>query len=120
MVHLFTPLLTAALVASPGPAPAGETHGASCANDQPARVSRAVTPETPAIAEMQRLTGTTMVRVDLSSTGEVLATAVARSSGSPMLDRAALATARAQGYVPEFKDCRPVAGSYGIEVEFTD
>ena len=121
MFHLFTPLLTAALVASSGPLPAAQTHGASCAaDDQPARVARAVAPEKPAIAEMQKLSGTTVVQVDLSDTGEVLGTAVARSSGSPMLDRAALATARAQAYAAEIKACRPVGGSYGIEVEFTD
>jgi TonB family protein len=120
MFHLFTPLLAATLVAASGPVSA-QTHGASCAaDDRPARVARAVTPETPAVAEMLRLSGTTIVRVDLSNTGDVVGAAVARSSGSSMLDRAALAAARAQAYAPQIKDCRPVAGSYAIAVEFTD
>jgi protein TonB len=121
MFHLIASSLTAALVVASVPASAAETHGATClADGQPARISHMVAPETPAIAKLQSLSGTTVVRVDISNAGSVLRTAVARSSGSAMLDRAALAAARAQAYTPEIEACRPVAGSYALEVEFAE
>jgi periplasmic protein TonB len=121
MLHLLAPALTALLLTPVASATDAVTHGASCtAPDQPAKIVRSVTPEMPTIAKAANLTGTTVVRVDLSSTGSVTATSVARSSGSVTLDRAALNVAKAQAYSPETQDCRAVAGSYGVEVEFAD
>lgn len=89
MFHLLAQSLPTVLLAAG--LPVAETHGASCAAPfGPARVARTVVPQAPPIADLLHLTGTTLVRVVLSATGSVEGTSVAHSSGSPMLDRAAL------------------------------
>ncbi|HYZ15719.1 MAG TPA: TonB family protein, partial [Candidatus Acidoferrum sp.] len=60
----------------------------------------------------------TLVRVDLSSTGALRNALVAKSSGNDELDRAALSAARHQTYAPESVNCRTVAGSYLVSVDF--
>jgi outer membrane biosynthesis protein TonB len=42
---------------------------------------------------------------------------VAHSSGSVVLDKAALPTARSMTYAPETQSCKTVPGSYAVEVE---
>jgi TonB family protein len=119
MFHLLAQSLVAALLA--GPAPVMGTHGASCtAEYQPARIVRTAGADTPAIAKLDRLSGTAVVRVDLSDAGNVVGTYVARSSDSALLDRSALAAAKMQAYAPETQACRAIAGSYAVEVEFAD
>jgi TonB family protein len=119
MIHLLAQSLAAVLLA--GPIPISATQGASCAAEsRPARIVRSAGAETPALAKLERLSGTAVVRVDLSDGGTVIGTSIARSSGSGILDRSALAAARTQAYAPETQACRAIGGSYGIEVEFTD
>ncbi len=48
----------------------------------------------------------------------VLAATVFRSSGSPLLDRAALQAARQSSYAPEIDDCVKVAGDYIFRADF--
>jgi TonB family protein len=96
-------------------------HGASCtAPHQPASIVQALTPDTPQIAKLEQLTGTTVVQVDLAEDGSVLGSYVARSSGNALLDRAAIQTTKKMAYAPETRRCVHVAGSYAVEVEFTD
>jgi TonB family protein len=119
MFLLLAQSLVAALLTAPAPVMA--THGASCtAESAPARIVRSSVADAPAIAKLDRLSGTAVVRVDLSDAGNVVGTYVARSSGSALLDRSALATAKMQAYAPETQACRAIAGSYAVEVEFAD
>lgn len=115
MYELLAVVLTAALF--PSPVVVGE-HGAGCAPDLPARTIQAVTPDIPALAQLEGLSGTSVVRVDLSDTGGVSGAYVAVSSGSSILDRAAIRTAKSMVYAPETRSCRAVPGSYAIQVEF--
>jgi TonB family protein len=96
-----------------------QAHPASCAADrQPASIVQASTPDYPVIAQAAGLTGTSVIRIDLSETGSVVSAFVAHSSGSVVLDRAALRTARSMTYAPETQSCKTVPGSYAVEVEF--
>jgi protein TonB len=98
-----------------------QAPGASCeAANVTASTIYAEQPETPAVATTMHLTGTTLVQVDLDSAGSIVGTSVAKSSGTPLLDRAALVAARASTFRPEMKNCAPVGGSYIFEVQFPE
>jgi protein TonB len=94
------------------------THPASCAVDQSARIVEAVPPEYPPLAVINGLSGKALIRVDISETGHVVGSWVRTSSGSGILDQAALRAVNATVYAPETKACTSIAGSYGVEVEF--
>jgi protein TonB len=115
---LFLPAaMTAALLSSPDGLAA--THPQSCTTiDRPAHIVRSVEPQYPPIAKLQNLTGTSFIRVDLSATGRALGANVAVSSGSILLDRAALEAVKSSVYEPETRSCTAIPGSYAIEVEF--
>ena len=83
-----------------------------------ATTTNPVAPDTPETAREQGATGTVQVRVSLSAAGSVLAATVYRSSGSPLLDRAALQAARQSSYAPEIDDCVKVAGDYIFRADF--
>ncbi|HMD01338.1 MAG TPA: energy transducer TonB [Candidatus Baltobacteraceae bacterium] len=98
---------------SPSPKPA-------CAQPHvDATVTRPVEPDYPELAKQQSLTGVTQVKVTLSETGAVQGTDVYKSSGSSLLDRAAIAAAKQSSYSPEIDNCVKQAGSYIFRAEFT-
>jgi protein TonB len=113
-------------IASNGPDPGtGGTVGPtdspapSCtAPDIAARAVDVVTPDTPEMAQEQGLTGTTQVQVSLDPSGSVTDASVYRSSGSELLDRAALAAARRSTYHADVRDCEAVSGTYLFSVTF--
>ena len=72
----------------------------------------------PEIATALNVNGTTYVRVDLDAGGGVRETSVWRSSGVPLLDRAAVKAAQESRFQPEIRNCAPVAGTYLFVVEF--
>ncbi len=114
-------LLPAVLAATFWGAPAGAASPAraACTTDRtPAGISRKVYAEYPELARLQGVSGMSVIRVDLSPTGDLVSAAVQTSSGSAILDRAALAAAGAAGYAPETRGCRAVAGSYAVQVTF--
>lgn len=78
------------------------------------------TPEMPAAARDAGLSGTTQVKVDLSASGTVVDASVAVSSGSTILDVAAIQAAKRTTYAPKVVDCQRVPGSYLFRVEFDD
>jgi TonB family protein len=88
--------------------------------DGPATPLVAVVPEKPVVAASMDLTGTTLVQVDLDASGEILDAHVMKSSGTPMLDRAAVASVKASTFRPEVRGCVAVAGSYLMEVDFPE
>lgn len=75
-----------------------------------------VTPEYPLDADNAE--GTTLVLVELSRAGDVLAVSVFRSSGSRVLDRAALNAAKQSTYAPKMINCIPAAGRYLFRADF--
>jgi TonB family protein len=83
-----------------------------------AALTNAVAPEYTASAREQGATGTVLVKVVLSPTGNVTQVGVYRSSGNDALDNAALQAALAGSYSPETNDCKPVGGSYIFHANF--
>ena len=112
-----------AVLFNSGPAAAEQGQGARAicaAPNAPAAVHQIVAADTPQIALLQGQTGTAVVEVSLSETGQLTSATIASSSGYRWLDLAALSSVREQKYSPELSDCRPVSGSYLIDVEFND
>ncbi|MDP9017634.1 MAG: energy transducer TonB [Candidatus Eremiobacteraeota bacterium] len=75
-------------------------------------------PETPALALEQGLAGSVKVKVDLSAGGVVTDAKVFESSGSSILDAAAVEAAKRTTYIPKTVDCEHVPGSYLFRVTF--
>jgi periplasmic protein TonB len=93
--------------------------GEGCtARDHAAAIAGVPFFEMPEIARLQRVTGESLVRIDLTASGALRSAALASSSGNRWLDGAALATARISRYVPEVRNCTPIAGAYLISVQF--
>ncbi|MGA7353876.1 MAG: energy transducer TonB [Candidatus Cybelea sp.] len=74
--------------------------------------------EMPQIAEAKGDGGTSVVEVDLLSSGALNHYALEQSSGNPILDDSALRTARMTSYRPETKNCAAIPGSYLLVVDF--
>ena len=85
-----------------------------------ASTAYAAVADRPNVADEMHLTGTTLVQVDLDDTGALVSAEVAKSSGVGVLDRAALAAARASKFTPAIQNCTPTAGSYLFEVDFNN
>ena len=117
MPFLLSAAIMAALLSSPDYV-ASERPPQCAADDQLARVVRSVDPDYPAIAKLQGLAGTSKIRVDLTATGSVAGAYVVVSSGSSILDQAAIRTAKSIGYAPETRSCTALPGSYAVDVEF--
>ncbi len=75
-------------------------------------------PDTPETAREQGTTGTVQVKVSLSATGSVIAAIVYKSSGSPLLDQAAVRAAKQSAYAPEIDRCVKVSGDYVFRADF--
>jgi TonB family protein len=129
---LFSKITSVMLAAALMPLPVGmitgavgaqelpSTSAASCeVPNAPATTAYAAPAERPSIAAMYDLSGVTSVKVDIDQAGAVVSTSVAKSSGIPMLDQAAVAAARASTFRPEIRDCAPIAGSYLFMVDFS-
>jgi TonB family protein len=113
----FAPFASAV---TPAAAQTLNSAASSCATpDAPAATTYAALAEMPAIAVQYQMTGTTLVKVDLEPNGSIRDASVAKSSGAPFLDTAAVAAAKASSFSPEIHDCTPVAGSYIFQVDFT-
>jgi TonB family protein len=74
--------------------------------------------EAPSITAAQGLTGTSTVKVQLSSTGALLSNSLFASSGNRWMDEAALRSARMSRFSPEVRNCERVGGTYLYAVEF--
>ena len=69
-----------------------------------AAVINAVPPDYPAFSEQLGDTGTTIVQVDLLADGKLQNASVLRSSGSQMLDKAAISAAKEAEFRAERRD----------------
>ncbi len=74
--------------------------------------SRSATITIPAQPSGPLPSGTARVEVFVSAAGSVTGARVAYSSGSVVLDRAAVKLARESAYAPALRNCKPVAGAY--------
>lgn len=101
-----------------GPPPIIRATPSCAAPDEEAHVKRTVQLQEPQVAREQGLAGTTQVEVSLASDGSVERTSVYRSSGSTLLDDAALIAARETTYAAAESNCRSVSGSYLFTAEF--
>jgi TonB family protein len=113
--------LVAAFIGASLPASAATSmqEKASCTvRDAPAALSRVIPVEAPPIAQLAHLSGTARVKIDLASNGVASNPRIVESTGSDLLDRAALKSVLEQTFTPEVRDCVSVPGSYAVEVEF--
>ena len=78
----------------------------------PAHLKYDLYAEEPAICKMERLSGTSVVLVDLDEKGVARAAKVYSTSGNRFMDASAVQSARSAAYVPEVVDGAPVAGRY--------
>jgi TonB family protein len=72
----------------------------------------------PTIAEQEDASGIAQVKIDLTSAGKLAGASIFASSGNPILDQAALQSARMTRFTSEVANCKHVAGSYLYQVEF--
>lgn len=75
-------------------------------------------PEIPPDVRADHTSGIADVKVSLDPSGQVLAAAVAQSTGNASLDVVAVGMARSARYSAALHDCKPVAGSYTFSVKF--
>lgn len=92
------------------------SHKPGC--DADAAVSGTPYFEMPEIAQEMGIGGTSAVKIDLAANGDLRSASLFESSGNRWLDNAALRSARMTRYSSESIDCRHVAGSYLLNVEF--
>ncbi len=78
-----------------------------------------VQPDYPTIARNLGQTGTVRIRVALDPDGTVVNATIARSSGSVILDAAALTAAQKTRYAPQIFRCERIPGSYTFRADFT-
>jgi len=81
-------------------------------------MTRGAQPEYPEVAREQGVTGTSVLRIQLSATGSIVSTSVSQSAGNAALDAAARRAARASSFAARIRNCRPVAGSYLFSATF--
>ena len=86
--------------------------------DVDARIVHAQPADYPELAHREGVTGTAFVQVDLMPTGDIADVSIAESSGNPLLDRAALDAVRESRFAPATHDCRQIAGSYLVRVDW--
>lgn len=92
------------------------TAGSRC--NKPAAIDGDAYVEEPAIAMEQGVSGTALVKIDLSAKGALAGEAMFESSGNPWLDRAALESPAMTHFTPEIANCTAVGGSYLYRVDF--
>ena len=111
--------------ATPAPSPPPQTpppvaSGGTCktADVAAAVIATPGPPDIPVDARVDDTSGIATVRVSLDPEGQVLAAAVAQSTGNSSLDLVAAGMARDARYSAALHDCKPVAGSYTFSVKF--
>jgi protein TonB len=109
----------AGLVALSSVAPASAQESTACAEPQSAAtVITAVPPQFPALAEQLGDAGEAWIQVDLAPDGTLQNASIRQSTGSAILDRAALEAAKSAQFKAERKNCVSVAGTYLYIVNF--
>lgn len=105
--------------APPTPTPKPTPTVASCARpNEEATTIRAVTPDTPPIAQQQGISGEVQVVVALDASSHITGTRIL-SSPSQVLNNAALQAARQSTFKTRVRNCVPEAAEYVFLVDFT-
>lgn len=104
--------------ATPIPVRMIEAASVSTHAGTPAHLKYDLYADEPAICKLQRLSGTSVVRIDLDEKGVARAANVYSSSGNRYMDESAVSSARSAAYVPETIDGTPVSGSYLLIFSF--
>jgi protein TonB len=86
--------------------------------DVDARIVHAQSADYPELAQKEGITGTAFVKVDLMPTGTIADVSIAQSSGNPLLDGAALDAVRESRFAPARHDCKQIAGTYLVQVDW--
>jgi len=84
----------------------------------PPRYARCPAPSYPSAARDAHQSGLALLRVLVDADGAVVSVALARSSGSRVLDSAALSTVHTWRFVPAQLDRKPVAAEVEVPVRF--
>lgn len=96
------------------------TPGPACAVPfKDVTMLRPVTPEYPDAARAMHL-GPVVVIITITVTAkaEVAGASIVQTSGTPIIDMAALLAARQSTYSPKIANCSPVAGTYMFRANF--
>jgi TonB family protein len=86
--------------------------------NKPAALEGEMSVDVSDVAILQDVSGTTLVRIDLTAKGTLGGEALFKSSGNAWLDRAALQSPKMARFTPEIVNCAAVGGSYLYEVYF--
>ena len=98
--------------AAPTPVRMIEAASVSTHASTPAHLKFDLFAEEPAICKMERLSGTSVVLIDLDEKGVARTAKVYSTSGNRYMDASAIESARGAAYVPEMIDGAPVSGKY--------
>jgi periplasmic protein TonB len=78
-----------------------------------------VSPDYPEIAKQNNWEGRVVVLARINESGEVEDASVAKSSGHPELDDAAVAAVKRARFEPATRDGKPVAGTVRVPISFS-
>ena len=82
------------------------------------RYHRNTPPRYPAEAYLKRIQGNVWVLAEIDPRGHPQRVVVERSSGSPLLDEAAVQAVRGWEFIPARRGAQPIASRCGIPVQF--
>ena len=117
-IQLMSVAAIPVLAILPAQTRADSENSACMLADVDARVVHAQPADYPELAQREGVTGTAFVKVDLLPTGDIAGVSIAESSGSSLLDQAALGAVRESRFAPATHDCKAIAGSYLVEVDW--
>ena len=104
--------------AAPQPVRLIEAASVSTHASSPARLKYDLFADEPAICQLERLSGTSVVQIDLDERGVARAARVYSTSGNRFMDASAVRSARSAAYVPALIDGTPIGGSYLLIFSF--
>jgi protein TonB len=104
--------------AAPAPAVAAAAAAPIAPPNLPGGMAERCPPKYPRAALRDGIQGRVVMRVRVSADGRPLIAEIAVSSGSALLDEAALAALRACRFTPAMQDGRPVAFTYEVPYRF--
>jgi len=115
----FADLLT---LSTPSPSP---SRSKVCSRaDAPAQPVRVIQPNYPPLALSASTTGSVLIKLSLSNTGEIhsvrlFADTLRGGLGAQDIIRATILAAAAGTYAPEIRDCKPIAGTYIFKADYS-
>jgi TonB family protein len=91
----------------------------TCASPNvPAQVAGEAFFEMPSIAAVQGVSGTSTLKIQLDSKGNMTSSSLYNSSGNVWLDAATQRSARLTRFSPEMQNCQRIGGAYLYAVQY--